>query len=924
VKRILTRLPLAAVLALGAAACSDSDEPDEDTGVTDTGGDAATDTGADTGLDTGTDTGADTGTDTGADTGEDVTADTGADTTGDVGQDTGGEEGLVIPGLSATTTVYFDDMGVPHIECATDADCTAALGYVHARDRFAQMDLRRRVTTGRLGQLVGELAFDVDRANRTVFSTRDGVAIEDALVASATPETLALLQAYSDGVNAWLADLDAGRNDAVLQDEYGFALVDATNIPPWEPQDSLATVVALVNSLTNDSARELRLGEYEAAVAADVFHELYGPWLITESNIIDDYTGPGDTKSDVDPIADTARYIARSLPALREARATANALYGMDDALVADRGSNNWVVGPSQTASGNALLANDPHLGLSNPSLWYMAHMDAVTNGEGTLQVAGQSFAGLPWIVIGQNADIAWGATNTNYDFTDVYEETLSEDGTGVIFDGEVVPFAETEFTFEFSDAEDRTETLLFVPHHGPVLSIDRDAGVAYTLRWTGNDLSTDVNFLTELQGATDIDEARTALRNITSIGQNWVVIDRAGSIGWFPYNTVPVRPWASLSLDSWTPLPGDGTAEWDGYFAYEDLPQALNPDAGYLATANNDMTGAHVDGDPTNDGWPLLQSRVAPGYRHARIVERLEADAGAHTPETMASTIADTVSLAALDVIPLFQDVLAERDDLPAGIVAKLDELAAWDGTCPTGIDGISLDDADSTDAEEAAASRACAIFHVMLVELHAAMFGDEVEAEVLPGWPDISVTVRWFVRPETFTSGTNWVDDTRTDATETADELVVASLQSALDILTETLGEDVDAWRWGRIHTLTLRADLFADFGVPTYNNGPVPNDGGLWTVDVANPSFDRAREDGTYDHRSGASTRWICEASADAVDCSYQLPGGQRHFRDSDNYEDGFTKWLRNEPTAMITDLTAIAADAAYTLEFAPSGE
>ena len=185
--RILTHLPLAAALALGAAACSDSDEPaDEvDTGVTDTGEN-------DTGEDTSADAGTDTGSDVSSDVGEDTSPDTGEDAGQDVGDDTGVEEGLRIAGLSASTTVYFDAMGVPHITCATDADCTAALGYVHARDRFAQMDLRRRVTTGRLGQLVGELAFDVDRANRSVFSTRDGEPIEDALVASATPGSPAL------------------------------------------------------------------------------------------------------------------------------------------------------------------------------------------------------------------------------------------------------------------------------------------------------------------------------------------------------------------------------------------------------------------------------------------------------------------------------------------------------------------------------------------------------------------------------------------------------------------------------------------------------------------------------------------------------------------------------------------------------------
>ena len=188
------------------------------------------------------------------------------------------------------------------------------------------------------------------------------------------------------------------------------------------------------------------------------------------------------------------------------------------------------------------MLTNDPHLGLSNPSIWYLAHLDARTNGTGSIHSAGMSFAGLPWIVIGQNEDLAWGATNSYFDQSDVYIETLSEDGSGVMFNGEVVPFIRKTFTYELAGADPVEQESLYVPHHGTVLSIDEEARTAIKHRWTGTELTTDVNFLTEIAAASTITEARDAIANVTSIGQNWVVATRDGDIGWFPYNSVPIR----------------------------------------------------------------------------------------------------------------------------------------------------------------------------------------------------------------------------------------------------------------------------------------------------------------------------------------------------------------------------------------------
>ncbi len=908
-KKTALTYPIAALAALSLAACSDDDPPTEDTGTTDVAEDTA-----DANEDVSPDTEPDTTPDVGPDAEPD--ADAGEDTEPDVDPL---PEGFFIDGLSAAVSVHYDEWGIPHIDCQTDADCAAALGYVHANDRFAQMDIRRRVTTGRLHQLVGELAMNIDQSNRALYSTPDGRPAEEALLENVTPATLALLEAYADGVNAWLRDLELGRNDVVLQDEYNFPIVNVDTIPPWEPVDSLATVLALINQLTNDSDRELALGEAYAAVDAATAADFYGPTPATSTTILDEFAFPKAGTAPTAVISEVTRErLLTALPAIRDARQRMEAADILGDADVhTDRGSNNWVIAPSQTADGVALLSNDPHLGLTNPSIWYYAHVDSKTNGEGTYNAAGQSFAGMPWIVIGQNEDIAWGATNTYFDLSDVYVETLSEDGTGVLFNGEVVPFVEVEYEMTPFDAAPETRTLLFVPHHGPVLSVDEEAGTAISLIWTGNRVTTDGNFLTEMMSASTVDEGRQAATNVTSIGQNWVLIDTEGSIGWFPYNQIPIREWASMDLPTFLPLPGDGSAEWGGVLPYEELPQAYNPASGWLATANNDMTGALMDGDPYNESSTPLQVYAATGYRALRIHELLEAGLGAHTPATMLETIGDVTSALGLEIVPVIAAAMAENE-LGDDAQEVLDVLTEWDGTCPTGLEGIDPEGEVSSDADEVAASAGCTAFHTLFGLLYEEALRDEITALETPRSPNRSMFIRLLLEPETLENGAAYWDNIVTDFDETREDAIAGALVNTAAGLAE-MGPEPTDWVWGRVHTLTLRADLFDSFGVPTFNNGPFANDGGLYTVDVANP---RNLGGGDFSHSSGASTRFVCRAPETGVRCTVQLPGGQRHYRDSSNYDDLFRRYLMNEEVDLGFDIDEAAANAAWSVTFEPT--
>ena len=805
---------------------------------------------------------------------------------------------LVIEGLSAPVEVLFDDHSILHLRCQSDDDCFAAQGYFHAAHRFNQMDLARRVATGRISAIAGaagDVVLDVDRFNRHMVATRDGGRLEEQFLAGTSDRTLAMLEAYSRGVNAWLADMRAGRNHAALPDEYTFALIATEGIEDWTPADSVATTLMLIDLLTNDSSREIFRGQVFGQAPEALAWDLFGLTTAIASPV-----SSSVPKAERGPSDEALRRLKTRLGKARSVLERALHNRPSPPQPTEGRGSNNWVVSPALSASDHALLANDPHLIMSNPGVWYAVNIDAKSSGGGSVHVAGFSLPGLPAVVIGQNEEIAWGFTTTNFDMTDVYVETLSADGTAVIFNGEEVAFVEREFTFEVSGGEPVTEKFLYVPHHGPVLAIDREAGTALTLRWSAQEARTDLDYLLGLAQATDLEEARQAAENLSTIGQNVVVIDRQGGIGWFPYNYVPQRPWASADLPPWLPLPGDGSAEWGPPVPLAELPQLVNPESGYIATANNDMTGHLEDGDPTNDGQAAMQGFVAPGFRHRRIVKQLEAGAGQHTIETMQALMSDVHSEIGEAMLPPLLAAVPDNDeDLSESGRLALGALSGWDYTCPTGLAGPDPDSEPVADPDIAAASIGCAVFHGLLPRLSAATFQDELDAAGLADHPpSFSPLAMALARPEALRGGDYW-DDVSTPEVETLADVARTALDQTGEWLTETLGPDVDAWRWGHLHTLTLRANLFDAAGLPTFNHGPFANDGGLYTVDVASP---RSAWTDDYQQVWGASMRYACQAGSDApVSCLFQMAGGQRHYRDSAHYDDLLRRYLVNDAIA-----------------------
>jgi len=753
-------------------------------------------------------------------------------------------------------------------------------------------------------------------------------------------------------VNQWLDDVKNGVEGAVWPAEFGAFVFHypPEDAPPWTPEDGLAAVMTLVGQLTlSEGSHTAAFNAREQLNDNDKFLDLYSLQPIKQSPVLEEGTyPPAPSASAVDVNKKSNPLLRRAAPALMRLDEELAATEGLRkiwrgvDSIVADIGSNNWVLGPSMTANDTAFLSNDPHLSLSQPSVWYLAHLDAKTNGSGEIHTAGVTFPGLPYVIIGQNEDIAWGATNTGLDFTDIYvEELATDEGGDVIMDddgkplgvmhiGEVVEFIREEVTLNFPGGpmEAETREMVFVEHHGAVRSIDVDAKIATTLRWTGSDVTSDANFLTKMATATTVQEGRTALEDVTSIGQNWVLVDNQGNFGWFPYNRLPKRTWAeNLDMDDpsepfpWLPLDGrcetpETCYDWEEYFEYSELPQAYNRENGYIATANSDLTGANFDGNPTNNGHAPLQSWVADGYRQARIVELIDST-NTHSRGTMESLISDVQSKIGREMWPKIFDEIVDQPQTSLTTDAELivAVLQDWEFECPTGIVGNDPVMSPDADAEEVSESSGCTAWHEAIREIEKGIVRDLPA----PGLPNF-VTYFSIMDISRLAAGDVYWDDPDTGAVETKYEVIADALDAAAKNLIAEYNEGTGVWPWGRKHGFVLTSALAGlDPGTfNVYNNPPGDgsvnfwaNRGGLSTVDVASPNSEGR-------HSSGPSTRFQCEATI-PVACTIQLPGGQSGHRGNDNYEDLVQLWLARTPLELEFDINEAKANAAVTVDY-----
>jgi penicillin amidase len=461
------------------------------------------------------------------------------------------------------------------------------------------MDAFRRVAEGRLSEVFGKLTLNTDIGMRTVFTTRDGRRIEEALweyVQAIDPELARLEEAYAAGVNAWLADLRAGRNEATLPPEYLlFPAIDETpdTLADWRPQDTAAIARLQAYSLSETLEEEIERARIMVSLPPEVVKDVFRSAPATAATVLP-VTSAGQG---------SAAAVARVVPELPPVGVLTEISAALQDLRRSNpfgskeegAGSNNWIVSPGLSANGHAMLANDPHLQLFNPPIWHMIQLDAGAGSADPMRVNGVIFPGLPGVILGHNDFGAWGATVAEFDVTDVYLETVTtppdypNSPRTVLFKGQQVPVLRIEETIQVKYSDPVTTIIEVVPHHGPMVPDpnlrDNVVGLAATnmsFRWTGHELSNDARFLIDLDRARNVGEFRSALRNFAVGAQNWVWADVHGDIAYFPHVLIPQRPPGTVP---YLPMSGTGDAEWltdaQGHSLWlpdDRIPQATNP----------------------------------------------------------------------------------------------------------------------------------------------------------------------------------------------------------------------------------------------------------------------------------------------------------------------------------------------------------
>src|SRR5687767_8233634 len=537
---------------------------------------------------------------------------------------------IALQGVSAPIEVLRDRHGVPHIYARTIEDAHFALGFVHAQDRLWQMEMSRRIGSGRLAEMLGPNALEADRFMRTLGLRR----VAEANLARYDAETRRMLDAYAAGVNAFLEDRP------VLPPEFWILGVSPER---WTPVDSIVWTKVMAWDLGGNWRSELLRMRLSRTLALERIRELLPPY-------------PGDS--------------APKLPDLKafysgiEKKLDPNPVFSRldPDALP---GSNSWVVAGKRSASGKPLLAADPHLGLTAPPVWYFAHL----NAPGLVAIGG-TLPGVPPILVGRNDRIAWGLTNTGADVQDLYLEKL---------DG---PFSEFEEHIKVKGAAPERLVVRY-SRHGPVVSDFSKAmleatprGYALALAWTAlaeDDLT--MQAALRLARARNWNEFLSAARKLHAPPQTASYADVEGNIGFIAAGRVPVRKSAN-DLRGLAPAPGwDERYDWVGYIPFEELPQALNPPVGTVVLANHKVTPPKYPHHITYEWQPPYRGR-----RIQDLLFRVEK----HDVASFRRMQSDVVSLAALELVPRFVSVkpdsgLAGWDGTMAADRTEPLLMAAW-----------------------------------------------------------------------------------------------------------------------------------------------------------------------------------------------------------------------------------------------------
>jgi len=769
-----------------------------------------------------------------------------------------------VDGLQAEVTVVRDDWGIPHIYASNTHDLFFAQGYVHAQDRFWQMEFWRRIGTGRLSEVLGPSTLDSDRFLRTLGWHRTAAQELELL----DDETRAVLEAYAEGVNAYVS-ARPGR----LGLEFTVLRLNGVKFEPepWTPLHTLTWAKVMAWDLGDNMADELLRAQIAARLGTPAVGELVPPYP-------DDY-----------PVIVPHPLSEATLGAVAEAVLGTHVL-GAGDGI----GSNNWVIAGSRTDTGAPILANDPHLGIQMPSIWYEIGLHCDPVGPACpYNVVGASFASSPGVIIGHNDHIAWGVTNLGPDVQDLFIERVNPQNPDQYeYEGEWLDMEIVREEITVAGEDEPVVVDARITRHGPIINdVVGGAGEDWSfgwqplaLSWTALEPGTLMKSVVLLGRAKNWEEFREALSYWDAPSQNFVYADVEGNIGYQAPGRIPVR----ASGDGSSPVPGwTGEYEWEDTIPFDELPRAFNPPEGYIVTANNAVVGPDYEYLITVD-WD-------PGYRARRIVELIEAE--------------DVISAAYVQAIQGDNNPVWAEDVLPYLLVLPSDDQRQAE----------ALEMLRAWDRRATRDSAATALFEAFRLHLLDLTFGDELGEQLLDEARD-SATVALVDLLEDESSP--WFDDVTTPGVETRDEILLRALDAAVDELIETLGRDMAKWRWGDLHTATFTNQSLGQCGVRlierVFNRGPVPVDG---TIDTPNNTdYDTSVP---YGADTIVSYRQIVDLGDLTASLSMHTTGQSGHPLHS-HYDDMIDPWRNIEYHPMLWERGDVEAASAGVLVLQPREE
>lgn len=820
---------------------------------------------------------------------------------------TGGTVGAqAISSLDDKVEIKRDNLGIPHIYATTPHDLFFAQGYTQAQDRWWQMEFSRHIGSGRIQELTGK---NDDVMGQDVFIRTVGwrrAAEQD--YASYDEEGKAILQAFSDGVNAYILNRAPGE----LAFEYNIlGTFRSINIPieAWTPIDSLVWAKVMAWNLSGNRSAELlrsemieKLGEEMTAIFMPDYPFDDKPTIVKAEEL------PISDSSLSNP-TDTAGIIGVDT-ALAGGITVADPLFRENHSL----GSNNWVISGELTQSGMPLLANDPHLGIQMPSIWYEIGLHCNTVDDACpYNVTGFALPATPGVVIGHNDHIAWGMTNVGPDTQDLYLMKINpENPLQYEWNGEWRDMTVYEEVIRLGGKTETVTIQVRQTHLGPIINdnqINEETGEIggfnnedpMAFHWTATaEPGTILKAVSLLNRATNWEEFRVAASFFDVPAQNLIYADVEGNIGYQTPGRIPIRAEGHTGL-----LPVDGSIdqyEWLGYIPFDDLPRVLNPEKGYIATANEavvppeyytQLSEKLADEFGANANY-TISYEWAYGYRAQRIEEMIENN-GPHTLETIQAIQGDNKIISAEELAPYLQAL----DFGDSKYNDARDWMLNWDYqmsmTSPQG-----------------------ALYAYFWWRLSQNLFEDQLGEIIGPDEGDQGMWSTYLLmeQPENV-----WWDDVNTaSTTETRDEIIIRSLQEAYDMAVKDLGENRETWAWGKLHTSTFVSNPLGASGIDLIENivnrGPVETAGGGDLVNATAWDYDNSG----FTVRSLPSMRMIVDFSDLSRSLSVHTTGQSGHPY-SPHYGDMIDLWRNIQYHPMLWTPEQVNSAQTSTLILSP---